>query len=128
MTTDELALPGLLQQMVKDIEDLHCGYWLYSNYFDVLPPTERTLTRWWQAPLYIDYDALWNPIFEDNALLIDVILKNKLSAEHERIRVEYTQIWSLKRFHSQKKPHSADDSVLYHDSLKLKMLPTGNED
>lgn len=66
--------------MVEDIKDPQCGYWLYSNYFEVLPPTERTLTRWWQAPLYIDYDrsgepALWNPIFEDDALLVDVILK-----------------------------------------------------
>ncbi len=95
LTTDESALPGLLQRIVKEIEDSKCGYWLYSNYFDVLPPTERTLIRWWHAPLYIDYDALWNPIFEDDALMIDVILKNKLPTQHERIRVEYTQIWSL---------------------------------
>jgi hypothetical protein len=61
MTTDESALPGLIQQMVNDIKDPKCGYWLYSNYFDVQPPTERRITRWWQAPLYIDYDALWNP-------------------------------------------------------------------
>lgn len=127
MTTDESALPGLLKQMVKDIEDPECGYWLYSNYFDVLPPTERTLTRWWQAPLYIDYDALWNPIFEDNAMLVDVILKNKLPAEHERIHIEYAQIWSLKRFHFQEELRSADDSILYNDSSKLKMPPIGKE-
>lgn len=94
MTSDESVLPGLLQQMVEDIKDPECGYWLYSNYFDVQPPTERRITRWWQAPLYIDYDALWNPAFEDDrtggpAILIDVILKNELPAQHERIRIEY---------------------------------------
>ncbi|RIV17462.1 hypothetical protein DYU11_31920 [Fibrisoma montanum] len=122
-TTDESALPGLLKQMIEDIKDPQCGYWLYSNYFDVLPPTDRNLTRWWQAPLYIDYDALWNPVFEDNAMLIDVILKNKLPAEHERIRIEYAQIWSLKRFHHEEKPKFADDWILYNDSSKLKMPP-----
>ena len=128
MTTNESALPGLLQQMVEDIKDPKCGYWLYSNYFDVLLPTERTLTRWWQVPLYVDYDALWNPLFEDDAILVDVILKNKLPAEHERIRIEYAQIWSLKRFHHEEKPKYADDWILYNDSAKLKMPPIGNED
>lgn len=128
MAKDEKALPDLLQRMVNDIKDPECGYWLYSNYFDIQPPTERRITRWWQAPLYVDYDALWNPTFEDDALLIDVILKNELPAQHERIRIEYAQIWSLKRFHFQEKIRSADDSVLYHDSSKLKMPPTGNED
>ena len=133
MTSDESALPSLLQRMVEDIKGPECGYWLYSNYFDVQPPTERRITRWWQAPLYIDYDrsgepALWNPAFEDDAMLIDVILKNELPAQHERIRIEYAQIWSLKRFHFQEKLRSSDESVLYHNSSKLKMPPTGNED
>jgi hypothetical protein len=75
MTSNESALSGLLQRMVEDIKDLECSYWLYSNYFDIQPPTERRMTRWW-APLFIDYDALGNPAFEDSALLIDVILKN----------------------------------------------------
>ena len=128
MTTDESALPGLLRQMIKDIENPQCGYWLYSNYFDVLPPTERTLTRRWQSPLYIDYDAVWNLVFENGAMLVDVILKNKLPAEHERIRIEYAQIWSLKRFHYQENPQSADEWILYNDPAKLKMPPTGKED
>lgn len=127
MVTDETALPGLLRQMVEDIEDPQCGYWLYSNYFDIQQPTERTLTRWWQAPLYLDYDALWNPIFEDDAIQIDVILKNKLPAEHERIRIEYAQIWSLKRFHHEERPKSADNWILYNNASKLKMPPLNDE-
>lgn len=123
MTHDETALPGLLRQMVEDIKDPQCSYWLKANYFDIQPPTERTVTRWWQAPLYIDYDALLNPEFEADALLIDVILKKKLPAEWERIRIEYAQIWSLEHIYQAEKPKSAQDWILFHDSAKLKMPP-----
>ncbi len=128
MTTDESALPGLLQRMVRDIEDPQCGYWLYANYFDIISPTERTTTRWWQAPLYLDYNAIWNPVLEANAIVADVILTDKQPAEYERIRIEYAQVWLLKRFHHQEKPQSADEWILYNDSAKLKMPPTEKED
>jgi hypothetical protein len=61
MTQDESAIPGLLQQMIEDIKGTDCHYWLYANYFDIQPPTDRIVTRWWQAPLFFDDDALWNP-------------------------------------------------------------------
>ncbi len=60
-------------------------------------------------------------------MVIDVILKNELPAQYERIRIEYAQIWSLKRFHFREKLRSADDSVLYHDSSKLKMPPINDD-
>ncbi|MVM34005.1 hypothetical protein GO755_28485 [Spirosoma sp. HMF4905] len=126
-TSDETALPRLLRQMVEDIQDPQCSYWLKANYFDIQQPTERSVTRWWQAPLYIDYDALWNPNFEKDGFQIDVILKNQLPAERERIRIDYAQIWSLERIHQGEKPKSAQDWVLFHDSAKLKFPPVEGE-
>ncbi|XAZ82161.1 hypothetical protein A6C57_27925 (plasmid) [Fibrella sp. ES10-3-2-2] len=127
-TSDESALSGLLQQMIEDIKGANCYYWLYSNYFDILPPTDRTVTQWWQAPLFFDDDALWNPAFENDAILIDVILRNELPAVHERIRIKYSQIWSLKRFYKEQNAGSDADWLLYNDSAKLRMPPIYNED
>ena len=128
MTNEETALPALLRKMIEDIQNPQCAYWLKTNYFDIQPPTERRVTRWWQAPLYIDYDALWNPAFEHDAILVDVLLKNKLPAERERIRIEYGQIWSLERVHQVEKYQLANDWILYHDSSKLRFPPVEGED
>ena len=128
MTKDETALPALLRKMIEDIQDPQCAYWLKTNYFDIIPPTERRVTRWWQAPLYVDYDALWNPEFKDDELLVDVILKNQLPAERERIRIEFGQIWSLERVHQAEKSQSANDWILYHDSSKLSLPPVDGDD
>lgn len=129
---DESELPSLLQQMIEDIKGADCHYWLYANYFDILPPSNHIVTRWWQAPLFFDDDrdggpALWNPAFEDDAILIDVILRNELPAVHERIRIEYSQIWSLKRFYKGQNAELSADRILYNDSSKLQMPPIHNE-
>ena len=120
---DESALPALLRQMVTDLTDPQWYYWLHSNYFDIQSPTEREHTRWWQAALFLDYDALWNPAIETDALLIDVILKNKLPEERERIRIDFSQIWALKRFNKYQTVSSEEESTLYYDGTKLKMPP-----
>ncbi|RYC66489.1 hypothetical protein [Spirosoma sordidisoli] len=74
--------------MLGDIEDTQCHYWLYANYFEIVPPTERTVTRWWHTPLFLNHDALWNPEFTEDGIVFDVILKNKLPAERERIKLD----------------------------------------
>ncbi len=125
---DEAALSDLLRQMVEDLKDPDCYYWLRSNYFDIQPPTDRTITQWWQAPLFLDYDALWNPAFEEDAMLIDVILRNELPAVHERIRIRYDQIWSLERYYKSQTTSTEADRVRFHDSAKLRMPPVSNED
>lgn len=125
---DESVLPALLRQMIEDIKEPDCYYWLHSNYFDIVPPTDRTVTRWWQAPLFLDYDALWKPAFEEDAMLIDVILRNQLPAVHERIRIEYGQIWSLQRLYKSQTTSSESERVLYHDSDKLRMPSVANDD
>lgn len=126
MTTDESALPSLLQQMVKDIEDPQCHYWLYSSYFDVLPPTERSVTQWHHTPLFLDYDALWNPEFVEDGMLLDVILKNQLPAEKERIKLKYEHISLVKRTHfGELRQSDTDPSVYYQsedDSIVYKKL------
>lgn len=127
-TTDESVLPGLLRQMIEDIKEPDCYYWLHSNYFDIQPPTDRTITRWWQAPLFFDYDALWNPVLEEDAMLIDVILQNELPAIHERIRIEYRQIWSLQRLYKSQATSSESERVLYHNSANLRMPPINSEE
>lgn len=127
-TTEESASPTLLRQMIEDIKELDCYYWLHSNYFDIVQPTDRAVTRWWQAPLFFDYDALWNPTFEEDAMLIDVILRNQLPAVHERIRIEYGQIWSLQGLYKSQTTCSESERVLYHDSDKLRMPPVANDD
>ncbi|MGF7218827.1 hypothetical protein GGR92_005006 [Spirosoma lacussanchae] len=124
----ESALPDLLRQMVEDLKNPDCYYWLRSNYFDILPPTDRTITQWWQAPLFLDYDALWKPAFEEDALLIDVILRNQLPAVYERIRIQYNQIWSLERFYKSQTTSTEAERVIYHDSDRLRMPPVHNED
>ncbi len=125
---DESTLPALLQQMVEDLNHPQWYYWLKANYFDVLPPTERSITRWWQAPLFFDDDALRNPVFEVDALVIDVILKNKLPAEWERIRIDYSQIYSLMRYNKHRQPMSEEEYILYHNTDKLQMPPMHQED
>jgi hypothetical protein len=125
-TPPESALPGLLQQMIEAIKEPHYYYWLYANYFDILPPTDRSVTQWWQAPLFLDSDALWNPTFEEDAMLMDVILRNERPAIPERIRIEYSQIWSLKRFYKGQTAKETD-WTLYHNSSKLRMPPTHSE-
>ena len=109
-------LPDLLQKMVDDIKDPQCHYWLYSSYFDVLPPTERIVTRWHHTPLFLDHDALWNPAFVDDGMLFDVILKNQLPAEKERIKLEYDQISLVKRTHLGELRRSDTDPSVYYQS------------
>lgn len=130
-TTDQL--PHLLQKMVEDIKDPECHYWLYSSYFDVQPPTDRTVTRWCQTPLFLDYDALWNPEFVDDGMLFDVILKNQLPAEKERIKLEYAQISLIKRTHLGELPRSQTDPNVYYQSeadsiIYRKLKKDENED
>lgn len=92
MTKDEKALPQSLRQMVEDIKDPKCSYWLKANYFDVQrggppSPTERRRAALVAGTtLCTGVPALWNPQFEEDTMQIDVILKNMLPAEHERIR------------------------------------------
>lgn len=113
-TTEQL--PQLLRKMVEEIKNPQCQYWLYSGYFDIQPPTDRTVTRWRHTPLYIDYDALWNPEFVEDGLLFDVILKNQLPAQKERIKVEYAQISLIKRSHFDELRRSETDPNLYYQS------------
>lgn len=119
----DAILPAILQQMLVDIQDPECHYWIYLNFFDIQPPTDRQVTRWWQAPLFLDYDAIWDAEFVDDGMLCDVILKNKLPAERERIKIEYGQIYGIRRF-TKENPKSEKDYQLYADSSKLKMPPT----
>jgi hypothetical protein len=116
MVETTAQLLDLLQQMVEDIKDPQCHYWLYSSYFDVLPPTERRVTRWRHTPLFLNYDALWNPEFVDDGLLFDVILKNQLPAEKERIKLEYDQISLIKRIHFGELRRSDTDPNVYYQS------------
>ena len=116
------TLPHILRQMVVDLQNPSYYYWLYNNYFDIQPPTDRQVTRWWQAPLFLDFDSIWNTEFVDDGMLCDVILKNQLPAERERIKIGYDQIYSVTRF-IKGQNISEKDSQLYHDSAKLKMPP-----
>lgn len=113
---EEVALPAIFQQMLIDIEDTQCHYWLYANYFTIQSPTERTVTRWYHTPLFLNYDALWNPEFVEDGVLFDVILKNQLPAEKERIKLEYAQIYTIKRTHFGELPRSKTDSQVYYQS------------
>ena len=119
---EETDLPTILRQMLTDINDPKCHYWLYSNYFEIQPPTERTVARWYMTPLFLDYDAIWNAELVEDGMLCDVILKNKLPAERERIKIEYEQIYNVKRF-VKGQPTTEKDSQLYYNSSKLKMPP-----
>jgi len=123
-----LLLFNTLTRMLTDIDDHDCTYWIRSNYFDIQPPTDeatpgRTDTRWYMTPLYIDYDAIWNPAFVEDGMLLDVILKNKLPAEPERIKLDYSQIYSVSRFHFNESPKTEKDTMVYYDSAKMKMPP-----
>ena len=122
ISTDE-ELPGILRQMLTDIEDHQCAYWLYTNYYDLMPPTSRMNTRWWMSPLYVDYDALWNPEFLPDTMLCDVILKNELPAQKERIRIEYAQIYAIARVHFDEGPKSQTDCLVYSNSARRQMPP-----
>ena len=120
---EETDLPTILRQMLTDINDPKCHYWLYSNYFEIQPPTERIVARWYMTPLFLDYDAIWNAELVEDGMLYDVILKNKLPAERERIKIEYDQIYSIKRIHSNEPPKSEAEYQIYYKSEKLKMPP-----
>ncbi|MEZ0542662.1 hypothetical protein [Fibrella arboris] len=109
-------LPHLLQKMVEDIKDSECFYWIYTNYFDIQLPTDRTVTRWYHTPLFLNYDALWRPEFVEDGILFDVILKIQLPAERERIKLEYAQIYRVKRIHFGELPQSKTDSTIYYQS------------
>ncbi|RCR67031.1 hypothetical protein [Larkinella punicea] len=115
-------LPAILQQMLIDIQDPECCYWININYFDVQPPTDRTITQWWQAPLYVNYDAIWDAEFVEDGMLCDVILKNELPAERERIKILYDQIYGISRFKTEQSV-ADKDSQLYYDTTKFKMPP-----
>ena len=119
---EETTLPTILQQMLVDIQNPECHYWLYNNYFDIQPPTDREITRWWQAPLFLDYDSIWNAEFVEDGMLCDVILKNKLPAERERIKIVYDQIYGISRFKTEQSV-ADKDSQLYYDTAKFKMPP-----
>lgn len=114
------TLPAILQQMLVDIQDPECSYWIYSNFFDIHPPTQRNVRRWWQAPLFLNYDAIWNAEFIEDGMLCDVILKNQLPAERERIKIPYAEIYRITRF-MKGKPVSEKDSQVYSDSSKFQM-------
>lgn len=113
-TTD--SLPRLLQKMVEDIKDPGCFYWIYCTYFDIQGPTERTVTRWRHTPLFINYDALWNPEFVRDGMIFDVILKSQLPAEKERIKLEYDQINLIKRTHTGELPRSETAPNVFYQS------------
>ncbi len=120
------TLTAILEQMITDIEDQQCHYWLYSNYFEILPdnppqPPERTATRRYMSPLFLDWDSVWNVAFEEDGVSMDVILKNQLPAVRERIGIDYAQIYFVKRFHADEQPRSEADYLLYHDTGKLQM-------
>lgn len=114
MVKTTVQLSQLLRKMVEEIKDPQCHYWLYSGYFDIQPPTDRTVTRWHHTPLFLDYDALWNPQFVEDGILFDVILKNQLPAQKERIKVEYAQISLIKRSHFSELPRSETDPNVYY--------------
>lgn len=115
-SVNDSALPAILQQMRLDINDPECYYWIYLNYFNIQPPTDRQVTRWHQAPLFLDYDSIWNSEFVEDGMLRNVILKNQLPAQRERIRIQYDQIYGIRRF-IKKRPMSEKDYPLYHDYL-----------
>lgn len=114
-------LRPLLQRMLVDIQDPETIYWVYCNYFDIQPPTDRTTTRWWHAPLFVDYDSLWRAEFVDDGLLCEVILKNQLPAQKERIKIPYSEIYRVTRF-----PKGGSilekDAQLFYDSAKFRTL------
>lgn len=120
---EETELPTIFRQMLTDIEGPKCHHWLYSNYFEIQPPTERIVTRWYMTPLFLDYDAIWNAEFIDDGMLCDVILKNKLPAEQERIKIEYEQVYSIKRVHSDEPAKSEAENQIYNKIRKLKRPP-----
>ncbi len=122
MVETESSLSDLLQKMIDEIANPACCYWVYTNYFDVQLPTDRAVTRWYQAPLFLNHDAIWNAQFTEDGMLCDVILKNQLPAQRERIKVEYEQIYRITRF-VEGKPTTEKESILYTDSSKLIMPP-----
>lgn len=135
VTTDQL--PRLLQKMVEDIKYPNCFYWIYPAYFDIQQPTERTVTRWRHTPLFINYDALWNAEFVQDGMLFDIILKNQLPAEKERIKLEYDQIRLIKRTNTSELRRSEtdpnvfyqnqEDSIIYRDPKGRGLFDNINE-
>lgn len=128
-TTDQI--PDLLRKMISDIDDHACHYWIYSDFFDILSPTNRQHTRWSLCPLHIDYDSLWNPEFKADGILFDVILKNQLPAEKERIKLAYNNIRAIKRINFAELPRSETDSNVYYqnqaDGMVYQRPPTEQE-
>lgn len=117
--TDAGQIPDLLKQMLIDIkQDQTCYYWLYQNFFDIQEPF--TWPHWgdprcWQAHLFINWDSIWNPEFVKDGLLCDVILRNVLPQERERILIRFDQIYGIHLARDQK------SYELYHDSARLQM-------
>lgn len=108
--------------MQEDIRNPACYYWVYTNYFDIVPPTDRAITRWWQTPLFVNYDSIWHIEFVDDGMLCEVILKNQLPAQQERIKIGYDQIYTIRRF-IEGQSINERESQLFHDSSKLRMPP-----
>ncbi len=121
------TLSAMLKQMLIDIQDPACYYWINLNFFEVQPPTDRSITQWWQAPLFVDNDALWDAEFVEDGMLCDVILKNQLPAERERIKLYYDQIYGISRFKTEQSV-ADKDSQLYYDNTKFKMPPIPKTD
>jgi hypothetical protein len=116
MVEIEDRLFGILHKMLDDIKEPDYHNWLYANYFDIQVPIDRTVTRWWQAPLFL----IWNPEFVDEELLCDVILMNHLPARHERIKIEYNQIYRITRFMIGI-PTTEAESLVYTEQSKFRM-------
>lgn len=112
------TLPSILQQMLLDIKDPAYFYWIYTSYFEIQLPTDRIHKSWRLTPLFIDYDSIWQAELVNDGMLCDVILKDKLPAERERILVRYDQIYAITRF-EKGKSISWEESELYRDSSKL---------
>ncbi|GAB3753208.1 hypothetical protein [Spirosoma pomorum] len=117
------SLPSILHQMLVDINNPACHYWLYCNYFEVQPPTQRTVTRWYHAPLFLNYDSIWEAQLVDGGMLCDVILKNALPAERERIKIDFDQIYRINRFWNGENI-TQPASELYSDQSVFKVPPT----
>lgn len=121
----ENSLPDLQRKVLDDFSDPDCFYWVYTNYFDIQRddsplPTDRTITRWWQAPLFLNHDAIWNAEFVHDGMVCNVILKNQLPAQRERIKIEYQQIYRISCTIAGKSMTEKESNV-YSDTSKLKM-------
>lgn len=119
--TDASQIPDLLKQMVIEIEQDHTiYYWLNNNYHEIQEPftwPHWSHTQRWQAPLFINYDSIWNPEFVDDGMLCDIIIRNVLPQERERIKIPFDQIYGIMRAWDNQAQH------LYYDSSRFQMPP-----